>query len=56
MFHHITDSFENFKVKCFKDVFTLQKNLQKGFCLPETNLLKQYWLKHKDDKKKEDET
>lgn len=24
--------------------------------LPETNLLKQYWLKHKDDKKKEDET
>ena len=24
--------------------------------LPDTNLLKQYWLKHKDDKKKEDET
>ena len=24
--------------------------------LPDTNLLKKYWLKHKDDKKKEDET
>lgn len=24
--------------------------------LPDTNLLKQYWLKHKNDKKKEDET
>ena len=24
--------------------------------LPDTNLLKQYWLKHKDDNKKEDET
>jgi hypothetical protein len=24
--------------------------------LPDTNLLKQYWLKHKDDKKKENET